>query len=95
MTDEASTGSLAHMIGRLDAKVDRIADRIEVHGEKIAKLEVRVDRHDEDLTEVRATEKVDQQHGITGRQMIAAAVVTVLGGGLMTLVITLLTAHHI
>jgi DNA-binding ferritin-like protein len=85
---------VARALGRVEKQLDRVESKLDGHSERITALEVRVDRHDIDIAEAKSVEQTEQHHGVNGRQMIAAAVVSVLGGGLMTLLVTLLTSHR-
>lgn len=84
---------LAHGFGRVEAKLDRIDDKIDRHAELLAAHGVRLDRVETDVTDIRRDLSADTTRMSVGRQMIWVAVVGALASGVVAALVQLLPHH--
>ena len=74
----------AHAFGRVEGKLDRVADRLDAVGQKVAEHGVRLDHVEGQVGELKSARTADQRHGITVRGSILVGLTTVVASGLVT-----------
>lgn len=93
MTEENSS-SVERLFGRIEKQLDTIDGKLDRHSETIAEHGVRIGRAEDDIRVLRDERMGETNQRITLRQLLIVAVLTTLGGGGVTLLANLLTAHH-
>ncbi|MFC0438747.1 hypothetical protein [Kutzneria buriramensis] len=83
-----------HAFGRVEAKLDAIANQVGGHGETLAKHDVRIGQTEADIRGIKAGLVGEQGHQRNGRQMLMASLASAGAGSFLTWLITALTTHH-
>jgi hypothetical protein len=81
----------AHAFGRVEGKLDRVADRIDGLAQKVAEHGVRLTHVEGQVGELKSAATADQRHGITVRGSILVGLTTVVASGAVTSLVNLFT----
>lgn len=92
-TDQDQFG-VARLLGRLEKQLEKIEAQLGGMATRIAEQGVRIERLEQDVSELKATGVAEQQHQMTGRQVIAASLAGSVTTGLIGWLIQVLTVHH-
>lgn len=66
----------AHAFGRVEGKLDRLADRLDGIGQKVAEHGVRLDHVEDDVEELKNHRTADQRQGVSFRAALTASLIT-------------------
>lgn len=87
-------GELYRFMGRLEKQLDQIAAVNSQNSNTIVAHGVRLDNVEGDVKEIKDQRSVASSQSVSWRQMILIATLTLLGTGLVSWIVNLLSAHH-